>query len=275
MTESAHKSHHTTIGNYTVLDDAKIVRTAQRLTRRVAERFPESGLAAVSCSVHQTACESEARIARLRRPNWPLRSGVGGVLFFCGVVAVYLLFGGISWREFSDVSLYSDVVGLLEATMGTVVFFIAFVLFLLGLENRIKQRQVLKALNELRSLAHVVDMHQLTKDPERYLVPGPNTESSPTRNLTLFELGRYLDYCAELLSILSKISALWAQAFPETNVLAAVDQVENLATGLSRKIWQKVTLLERIQGRDPSDWKLDSPKVEQADAADEVERETR
>ena len=145
----------------------------------------------------------------------------------------------------------------------------------MGLENRIKQRQVLKALNELRSLAHVVDMHQLTKDPERYLVPGPNTESSPTRNLTLFELGRYLDYCAELLSILSKISALWAQAFPETNVLAAVDQVENLATGLSRKIWQKVTLLERIQGRDPSDWKLDSPKVEQADAADEVERETR
>ncbi|MEE2827690.1 MAG: hypothetical protein VX498_00760, partial [Myxococcota bacterium] len=97
---------------------------------------------------------------------------------------------------------------------------------------------------ELRSLIHVVDMHQLTKDPERANRQGPDTASSPQRLMTFFELGRYLDYCSELLSVIAKVAALYPQAFPESPILAATDQVETLATGLSRKIWQKLILLE-------------------------------
>jgi hypothetical protein len=86
-------------------------------------------------------------------------------------------------------------------------------------------------------------MHQLTKDPERAVRGGPDTASSPTRNMTPFQLGRYLDYCSELLSTISKVAALYAQAFPQSVVLSATDQVETLASGLSRKIWQKLVLL--------------------------------
>ena len=57
-------------------------------------------------------------------------------------------------------------------------------------------------------MAHIVDMHQLTKDPERLLQGGPATPSSPQRTMTPFELGRYLDYSSEMLSMISKTAAI-------------------------------------------------------------------
>lgn len=86
-------------------------------------------------------------------------------------------------------------------------------------------------------------MHQLNKDPERVFAHGPSTMSSPERDLTPFQLSRYLDYCSEMLSITSKIAALYVQQFEDAVAVTAVDQVETLCTGLSRKIWQKVTVL--------------------------------
>jgi hypothetical protein len=69
---------------------------------------------------------------------------------------------------------------------------VSFLVFLASLESRIKRARVLAAIHELRALSHIIDMHQLTKDPERLQVVGPNTPSSPERELTSFELGRYL-----------------------------------------------------------------------------------
>ena len=71
------------------------------------------------------------------------------------------------------------------------------------------------------------------------------TASSPERDLTAPELGRYLDYCSELLSLISKVAALHVQRFNDPHTLAAVNDLESLTSGLSGKIWQKITLLER------------------------------
>jgi len=87
-------------------------------------------------------------------------------------------------------------------------------------------------------------MHQLTKDPHRVTVSTPDTESSPRRTLTQKELGRYLDYCSEMLSLTSKLAALYAERLDDAVVLQAVDEVEALTNGLSRKVWQKITMLE-------------------------------
>ena len=59
------------------------------------------------------------------------------------------------------------------------------------------------------------------------------------------ELGRYLDYCSELLSVTSKLAALLVQYFNDEVLLGAVNEIEALTTGLSGKIWQKIRLLER------------------------------
>ena len=122
------------------------------------------------------------------------------------------------------------------------------ILFLVTLERRKARSQALRAMHQLRMFAHVVDMHQLAKDPERTVNPTGwiNPASSPERELSPFELARYLDYCSELLSLLSKLAALYARGLTDPVVVQAVDDVENLTSGLSRKIWQKVIVLDRF-----------------------------
>jgi hypothetical protein len=121
------------------------------------------------------------------------------------------------------------------------------VYFLLSIERRLKRRRALAVIHQLRSLAHVVDMHQLTKDPEQLISAEPSTPSSPERSMTSAQLGRYLDYCSELLSVSSKLAALLVQYFNDEFVLASVDEIEGLTTGLQGKIWQKIRMLERPQ----------------------------
>ncbi len=88
-------------------------------------------------------------------------------------------------------------------------------------------------------------MHQLTKDPSLVLGGEHDTAASPKRKMTAFELGRYLDYCSEMLALVSKIAALYVQTFPDSQALAAVDAIESLTTELSQKIWQKIMILDR------------------------------
>jgi len=61
-----------------------------------------------------------------------------------------------------------------------------------------------------------------------------------------FQLSRYLDYCIELLAVTGKVAALYVQNFPDSEALAAVEQVETLTTGLSRSIWQKMMILDQM-----------------------------
>ena len=75
---------------------------------------------------------------------------------------------------------------------------------------------------------------------------GAVTPSSPQRKMTPFELTRYLDYCSEMLSLLSKIGALYVQDFSDPVTLSAVDEVQDLTTGLSQKMWQKIMILQRL-----------------------------
>ena len=97
-------------------------------------------------------------------------------------------------------------------------------------------------------MAHIVDMHQLTKDPSHQLVNLANTESSPVRLLTREELTRYLDYCTEVLSLNANIGALFAQNVDDPIVLNAVNDLEWLTQGLSAKIWQKIMILDLSDG---------------------------
>jgi hypothetical protein len=64
--------------------------------------------------------------------------------------------------------------------------------------------------------------------------------------MTPFELNRYLDYCSDGLAMISKIAALYVQSFQDPIVLDAVDDVEDLTAGFSRKIWQKITILDNL-----------------------------
>ena len=185
--------------------------------------------------------ESMARLALLRRPNVPLRVGswalISAIAFTMLEALVHLPLA-LRWDQFA-VFLQSS------QAIQNVVFLELAVLFLANVETRIRRRRTLAAIHELRSIAHIVDMHQLTKDPDQVVADGSATPSSPERTMTRFELSRYLDYCAELLALTSKVAALYVQDFQDPVVLEAVNDVEALSTGLSSKIWQKIMILDR------------------------------
>jgi hypothetical protein len=224
-----------------VLDADKILATIERLATRVRERFPTAGLNRVVQELQGLAKDTRARATWVRRPNVPLR-------FAAGLVTAGLLVVLVAAARFLQVPGRVENVGslmqALEATVNDVVFVGIAIWFLLTIEARWKRRVALRGIHELRSLAHVVDMHQLTKDPEHVLGLGPATTSSPERVLTRFELARYLDYCSEMLSLTSKLAALYVQTFDDRTVLAAVSDVQALTTGLSNKIWQKIMILD-------------------------------
>ncbi len=52
-----------------------------------------------------------------------------------------------------------------------------------------------------------------------------------------------------MLSVTSKLAALLVQYFDDPVVLAGVNEIEGLTTGLSGKIWQKITILDRALAR--------------------------
>ncbi len=83
-------------------------------------------------------------------------------------------------------------------------------------------------------------------------MPGTPTPHSPTATLTRFELGRYLDNCSELLSLTDKVAVLYVQHFDDHVVIASVNDVEQLCTSLSRKIWQKIMILPPVADPPPA-----------------------
>ena len=229
---------------YRNLDSIQITETIATLQNRISERFPESGLSKVCAELRDIARDTEKRCEWVTKPHKVLRAGI------FAVVAVIL---GVLFLAVADMNIagrskgFLEFVQFLEAGMNATVLIGASILFLVTFETRVKRGRALKAIHELRSLTHVIDIHQLTKDPERTMGKGPRTASSPKRTMNAFELTRYLDYCSEMLSLAAKVAALYAQGFGDPVVLSAVSEVENLSTGLSRKIWQKIMILHTFE----------------------------
>ncbi|MFZ5891846.1 MAG: hypothetical protein ACOY0T_12390 [Myxococcota bacterium] len=227
---------------YRRLDPEHITATAAQLHQRIEERFPSSGLSRVALELETVTREARALTAQLSYTHpgvrWSLRACVLLLLALPIAVATQLKFG-------AHAPGWSELLQGLEALVNDVVFVGVGIYFLLGFETRQKRKRVLTALHTLRSLAHIVDMHQLTKDPERWLRRGPRTPSSPERTMTAFELNRYLDYSTEMLAIVAKVAALYVQEFDDPVALDAASSVQDLAVNLSRSIWQKIVILER------------------------------
>ena len=244
------------------LDAAKIIETVQALRGRIEERFPGSGLGKVAAELQEVAEETITNVLWLQKPHLLLRA----VAVLLSLAIIALLFRlVVSVRQF-ELNEFTNAAQALDASIGSVVFIGAAILFFLSWETRIKRRRALHALHELRALAHVIDMHQLSKDPESYFGQGRNVGPPKKRPMTPFELNRYLDYCSDALALISKIAALYIQGLQDPVLLDAVDDVEDLTAGLSRKIWQKITILGTLPGSPQDGGDFTGPKtLEQAE----------
>jgi hypothetical protein len=199
-------------------------------------------LGKVVAELLSVAQEAIGQTKWIQEPNLPLRA-IAVILSLAIVALVVALITHIRQFQFDD---FVNTAQGLDSSIGSVVFIGAAIIFFVSWENRIKRSRALKAIHVLRALAHIVDMHQLTKDPESYFSQKQGGRTSRKREMTPFELTRYLDYCSDALALISKIAALYSQGFQDPILLDAVDDVEDLTAGFSRKIWQKISILENL-----------------------------
>lgn len=234
------------------LDAQRIIETVDLLSRRINERFPNSGLYHVCLELLQIAKQADQRSRQIARPMYGVR--------LASALLVSTILGGFAyfaWRvnaiRIADQPMQpEEFVQVIEAGFNSVILIGATILFLVTLEVRVKRSRALKAVHELRSLVHIVDMHQLTKDPERVLWKGPDTASSPKREMTTFQLNRYLDYCSEMLDLSGKIAALYVDNFADSQAVSAVNDLETLTNGMTRKVWQKIMILHSAKDASPT-----------------------
>ncbi len=224
--------------HYKNLEPDRIVETVTRLGKRIRERFPESGLGSLCEDLRVVTEKAKERSEQIREPILSLRLGSAAL---AAVIILGLIGMVLSLKTAKTDFAVVDFIQLLEAGINDIVLIGAGIFFLVTFETRIKRNRALDALHELRSFAHIIDMHQLTKDMTRM----EHTPSSPHRPMTPAQLLRYLDYCSEMLSLVGKVAALYIPHFNDSGAIAAVTEVETLTTGLSRKIWQKITLIEK------------------------------
>lgn len=226
---------------YRSLDAARVIATVRVLQHRIEERFPGAGLAKVAGELLRVAEAARDNAARISKAVLPLRIGI---VFLIALIVSGLTISMVQLEVRSESITFPDFVQTLEAGINDVVLIGIGIFFLVSLERRHKRRQVLRALHELRSIAHIVDMHQLTKDPGHTLHAFSDTPSSPRRTLSKHLLVRYLDYCAEMLALTGKIAAMYVEQFDDSVVLASVNEIEAMATSMAGKIWQKLMILE-------------------------------
>jgi hypothetical protein len=234
---------------YRRLDARHIVGTIGSLQKRIDTRFPDSGLGSVCRELGEVGEAASDFTENLRRPIYWIRVLswlLIGLLLLLGLAPFVVLFSSSS--GLSGPSVTADFGGFMEgieASLNELVLLGVAVIFLATVEGRTKRHRTLKALRELRSIAHVVDMHQLTKDPKDLLV-GEGGEEEGMESMGRAELAHYLDYCSEILSLTSKLAALYLEGFDDHVVIGAVNEIENLVAGLTRKIWQKIMILDRM-----------------------------
>lgn len=227
------------------LNAEPVRRTVQQLHDRIEARFPNRGLRQ-ACADLLTLVDEVDSSATVTQGRVRLARVVSRVLMLAIVFAT-LVAMTLAVRDASHGKVENslDWLPLIETTVNDMVFAALAVFFLYTFPERIQRGHTLQLLHQLRSLAHIIDMHQLTKDPERLRASFTPTSASAPHELDRDQMERYLDYCSEMLSLVGKTTALCAEESRDTVVLDTVSTIEALTTGMSRKIWQKISVLPK------------------------------
>jgi hypothetical protein len=219
--------------------------TVAQLERRIHARFGERGLTKAVRDLGQLVVlvqtEAGESHVRLRRTTLAARTTSITII---GATLFALVFG-LRSAVTQGLEQTAGWVPLVESVINDLVFAAIAVLFLWAMPERLERRALLRLLHRLRSLAHVIDMHQLSKAPEQVSPTYVPTAESLRHGLDADQLYHYLDYCSEMLSLTAKTAALCGEHTSDGVVLETISTIERLTTELSNKIWQKISLLPR------------------------------
>ena len=227
---------------YRALNPDKLTGSIDQIALQVGSSFPGAGLAGLAIDLSAVARDVIDLASEIRKPIWLVRV-VAGVLILLALLWPLILAPFLDFKE-----TFTSLAEFLEATdagLHMILVMGAGVVFLVSWENRIKRNKALDSIATLRSIAHIIDMHQITKDPDFDV--NSHTESEVIRTVKSdSELAVYLDFCSDMLSVIGKLGAYHIQYYRDRVVLDAVNEIESLSNGLSRKLWQKIMVINHI-----------------------------
>jgi hypothetical protein len=241
---------------YRRLDPDKIISTIDSLEQRIATNLGERGLTRICRELGKVARDAKRRVLRLQRPNWWLRVvpvAMTALLAYLTWLMTHnldaLLTGidkDVALSLIDDLKRFKRSIAIPVALTVPLPLVIGTFVFMWTLESRWKRHRALRYLHELRSIIHVIDMHQLTKDPHHI------GDGSDPDHVSGDKLLRYLDYCAELLSMSGKVAALYAESSHDPLVIETVNDLGQITSNLGNKIWQKLGSVEGKLTTSPS-----------------------
>jgi predicted membrane channel-forming protein YqfA (hemolysin III family) len=226
------------------LEAPAVKETVEELYGRIEARFPKRGLLGV-CGDLVKLVDEVQNVAGAGQRRIRVARYVSRVLMVVVIVVALVAMGFAAHDAISGAEDLSsvDVLDVAGTAIQDLVYAAIAIFFLWSFPERLERSRLLGLLHQLRSTAHVIDMHQLTKDPEQLKPSFVPTSKSRKLDLTRDQVERYLDYCSEMLSLVGKTAALCAEESRDSVILETVSTVENLTVGLSRKIWQKISNL--------------------------------
>jgi hypothetical protein len=227
-------------GDVVQLAAGHVGATVAQLERRIHARFGERGLTKAVRDLGRLVglVEKEADLSRDRLRRRTRAARAVSITIVAATLAALAF--GLRSAFLDGLAHGADWVPLVESIVNDLVFAAIAVVFLWAFPERLERRVLLRL-----PLAHVIDMHQLSKDPEQASSSYTPTEHSVRHGLDADQLYHYLNYCSEMLSLTAKTAALCAEHSADGVVLETISYIETLTTELSNKIWQKISLLPR------------------------------
>jgi hypothetical protein len=225
------------------LDAGKIIETAKNLANDINLRLPGSNLAILARELAVLAVATEERGGQARRPFLAIRA--------LSALAIGLVFLGLWYLarhiharwEFGTINNVFDAV---NTGFNLLVLLAGALWFCVTLEARIKRKEALGFIEELREFAHVIDVAQLYYTPELYRPHNDARRGNPAIDET------YLLYCTQMLGVISNLAPLYTRGATGDSILRAASEVQMLATAITTKHLAKAEAARRMHKERPT-----------------------
>ena len=208
------------------LDAGKIIETAKNLADDINLRLPGTNLAILARELAELAVATEERGRQARRPFLAIRAlsalAIGLVLLGLWYLARHI---HARW-EFGTINNVFDAI---NTGFNLLVLLAGALWFCATLEARIKRKEALGFIEELREFAHVIDVTQLYYTHELYRSRNDARPGNPAIDET------YLLYCTQMLGVISNLAPLYTRGATGDSILRAASEVQMLAMAIITK----------------------------------------
>ncbi len=224
------------------LDASRVAETARNLADDINSRLAGSSLAGLATELAGIADATEERGQQARRPILAIRI-LSALAIGLAVLGVWALVRHVHARwEFGTVG---ELFVALNAGFSLLVVLVGALGFFITLEARIKRREALQFIEELREFVHVIDVTQLYYTPDLY-----RTRHAFTANRLMID-ETYLLYCTQMLAVISNLAPLYTRGATGDSILRAASEVEMLAIAITTKHLTKAEAVRGMQRESP------------------------